>query len=105
MIDREKTIRDLETLGAWHTHHYNPFHYECAETIHNVLELLKEQEPSGWISVKEKLPGEGIWVLVWEKQGFAYNDKLVSGVWQIGANNGAIITHWMPLPEGPKEAQ
>ena len=45
MIDREKTIRDLETIGAWHTHHYEPFHYECAETIHNALELLKEQEP------------------------------------------------------------
>lgn len=44
MIDREKTIRDLKTLGAWHTHHYEPFHYECAETIHNALELLKEQE-------------------------------------------------------------
>jgi len=45
MIDREKTIRDLEVIGAWHTHHYEPFHYECAETIHNALELLKEQEP------------------------------------------------------------
>lgn len=45
MIDREKTIRDLEVIGAWHTHHYNSFHYECAETIHNALELLKEQEP------------------------------------------------------------
>lgn len=45
MIDRERTIRDLETIGAWHTHHYEPFHYECAETIHNALELLKEQEP------------------------------------------------------------
>lgn len=44
MIDREKTIRNLETIGAWHTHHYEPFHYECAETIHNALELLKEQE-------------------------------------------------------------
>lgn len=44
MIDREKTICDLETIGAWHTHHYEPFHYECAETIHNALELLKEQE-------------------------------------------------------------
>ena len=43
MIDREKTIRDLETIGAWHTHHYNSFHYECAETIHNALELLREQ--------------------------------------------------------------
>lgn len=46
MIDTETTIRDLETIGAWHTHHYTPFHYECAETIHNVLELLRIHEPA-----------------------------------------------------------
>ena len=44
MINREQTIRDLENLGAWHTHHYAPFHYEAAETIHNAVVLLKEQE-------------------------------------------------------------
>ena len=44
MIDREKTIRNLGTIGAWHTHRYTPFHYECAETIHNALELLKAQD-------------------------------------------------------------
>lgn len=44
MIDREKTIRNLENIGAWHTHHYEPFHYECAETIHNALDLLKKQD-------------------------------------------------------------
>lgn len=43
MIDREKIIRELEDLGGWHTHHYNPLHYEYAETIHNALVLLKEQ--------------------------------------------------------------
>ena len=52
MIDTETTIRDLETIGAWHTHHYTPFHYECAETIHNALELLKEQEPVSLICDK-----------------------------------------------------
>ena len=57
----------------------------------------------GWISVKDKLPEEGVYVLVWETQGFAYCDMLKSGVWNIGANNGAIISHWMPLPEPPKE--
>lgn len=44
MIDREKTIRNLETIGAWHTHHYEPFHYECAEAIHDALQLLKGQD-------------------------------------------------------------
>lgn len=58
-----------------------------------------------WISVEDGLPEEGVWVLVWEKQGFAYCDMLASGVWQIGDNNGAIITHWMQLPETPEEEE
>ena len=45
MPDRENVIRELETLGAWHTHHYAPFHYEAAETIHDAIALLREQEP------------------------------------------------------------
>lgn len=45
MTDRENVIRELETLGAWHTHHYAPFHYEAAETIHDAIALLREQEP------------------------------------------------------------
>lgn len=45
MRDLESVIRELETLGAWHTHHYAPFHYEAAETIHNAVVLLKEQIP------------------------------------------------------------
>ena len=56
-----------------------------------------------WISVKDRLPDEGKYVLVWESQGFAYCDEMICGIWNIGANNGAIITHWMPLPEPPKE--
>lgn len=45
MIDSENVIRELKNLGAWHTHHYAPFHYEAAETIHNAVVLLREQEP------------------------------------------------------------
>ncbi len=60
---------------------------------------------NSWISVKDRLPDEGKYVLVWESQGFAYCDKLICGIWNIGASNGAIITHWMPLPEPPKEVK
>ena len=80
------------------------------ESLHNykfvnLLYKWIDQQPTAdkWISVKDKLPDEGKYVLVWESQGFAYCDKLVCGIWNIGANNGAIITHWMPLPEGPRE--
>lgn len=56
MTDREKVIRELETLGAWHTHHYAPFHYEAAETIHDAIALLREQE-----AVKPQLSISGMW--------------------------------------------
>ena len=58
---------------------------------------------NGWISVKDKLPEEDSHVLVWEKQGFAFVDWYKFGVWQLGTENGAIITHWMPLPDPPEE--
>ena len=76
MINREKTIRDLESIGAWHTHHYEPFHYECAETIHNALELLKEQEP-----VKPNKPGT------------AYKTT-----WSCGVCSYPISTAWVACP-------
>ena len=129
MIDREKTIRDLEAIGAWHTHHYNSFHYECAETIHNALELLKEQEPSGWISVKDRLPERPGKYLVVSKTALAELPPHVKTAWFLksmrdnsqfkyegepnepGFYNGdgegdwveRYVTYWMPLPKPPKE--
>ncbi|MBU5626526.1 DUF551 domain-containing protein [Oscillibacter sp. MSJ-2] len=64
---------------------------------------------SKWISVKERLPGCGERVLAtdgtfvgeayrtsakswYRMSGFAWRDAL-----------GTIVTHWMPLPEPPKE--
>jgi hypothetical protein len=59
-------------------------------------------DTNGWISVKDRLPEDIKPVLVWESQGFAYVDNYLNGDWSIGSANGAIITHWMPLPEPPK---
>lgn len=73
-------------------------HYDAVREHIQTLE-----KTNGWISVKDRLPEEEVYVLVWETQGFAYCDMLKSGAWNIGANNGAIISHWMPLPEPPKE--
>jgi hypothetical protein len=59
-----------------------------------------------WIPVTERLPEDGVDVLIANKKngtigiGWYWEDKLVF----IGDNNvhGAGITHWIPLPEGPK---
>ena len=58
---------------------------------------------SGWISVKERLPEEDVDVIAWEKAGFAFIDSVKRGMWKVGENNFAVVTHWMPLPEPPKE--
>ena len=57
-----------------------------------------------WIPVTERLPD---WrngkVLVFTKYGFSICERTVNGKWKgLHAN---WITHWMPLPEPPKEVE
>lgn len=78
-----------------------------------VKELLKERE---WISVKERLPEEGMQVLIYEgnshenyrdiRRRIATYKVRENGInWYEGGqwNNGIYTTHWMPLPQPPKE--
>lgn len=73
----------------------------CDRLIQDTLALLKEQPQ--WVSVKDRMPEENVPVLVWELQGFAYVDVYKDGAWEVGTPNLAKFTHWMPLPEPPKE--
>jgi hypothetical protein len=60
---------------------------------------------TGWISVKDRLPPENLWII-----GGNYK-RVEMGVW-MGEKKGFVIsscnylcleiTHWMPLPEPPK---
>lgn len=93
-----------------------------AEEVHldalkMALAALREQEQSKWISVKERLPelekevlicdlnderDEGLYMDVWsleddEDGGVVWADK--NGAWYSLDD----VTHWMPLPEPPKE--
>ena len=61
-----------------------------------------------WISVKDKLPDDSSWVLVYADgamncMGY-YKGKWVDWI-QAQASNIIIndITYWMPLPERPKD--
>lgn len=80
----------------------------CVECV---MEPAPVQEPV-WFSIDEVKPIEGQMVLAWYK-GFAYPDtavwlgkkgwamdaELASPYWDEVQNP---ITHWMPLPQGPK---
>lgn len=75
---------------------------------------------SGWISVKERLPEKDGWYLVYAPRywgnskiygldGLAYSNfkHNYKDHWGIERGTGrgwpGIVTHWMPLPESPKE--
>ena len=65
---------------------------------------------SKWISVKERLPEKGEWVLCVGAKGGLFLADIMS-VFSDGScychvpnsRGGRYATHWMPLPEAPKE--
>ena len=74
--------------------------------IANGVRLERKQatseENKQWIPVSERLPD---WrdgkVLVSTKYGFSICERTVNGRWK--GQHANWITHWMPLPEPPKE--
>ncbi len=66
--------------------------------------------PSPWISVKERIPEDSRWVLVSNdlrvvlRAGFVRNIGWVRDNDEPLPHNSVLnVTHWMPLPEPPKE--
>lgn len=60
---------------------------------------------SEWISVKERLPDEDVWVLTLQTDGdMIVNCIAFEGKW-CSNDHGFIptVTHWMPLPKPPEE--
>jgi hypothetical protein len=90
---------------------------DIAEKIKSAGLLREESEPC-WIPVSEQLPQIGYEVIVagqmkyrWEKEYFHFVDAalftdeeifVTFNDWYEGQDE-FMITHWMPLPEMPKE--
>lgn len=89
-------------------------------------EQPQPEAPSGWIACDERMPEAGVEVLVWlASPAFKGGSHVVMDTWDeqheapvawssatlpigMGWDSGtdwAGITHWMPLPAGPKPAQ
>lgn len=64
-----------------------------------------------WISVRDRLPIDAGYYLVWcgdkddpEDKCVRYDDFYNIGAqWGLADHEGLEITHWMELPEGPKD--
>lgn len=112
----EKYIR-VDELGIGPC---NPAVFNDLERAHGWNELLKivqstptytpaEIMAGMWESVEKEYPPYLVWVLVTNGVEFemAYRIKGAGGAhdgW-VGCKNSDTITHWMPLPQPPKEAK
>lgn len=97
---------------------YSLVHFlEREQTKENTLAAYKAGLEAGaaraapkWRSVRERLPEDGIIVMVWHdtlEHEFAYvdSDELFSAWYDVLGNEieaFSNITHWMPLPAAPK---
>lgn len=90
------------------------FTSDFVKAIEDVLVMLKNQDANGvtvqkWIPVTERLPEEWVDVLVLSRYGFCEVAVYlgIPGKWRITWNHDLFevdsITHWMLLPEPPKE--
>ena len=82
-----------------------------AQAIDEIIDMLDEQDASGWVSVKDRLPEDGQEVVAAEINGFnevmTYHTEK-DGVWdgEQGWCSTDKINYWLPLPplpEPPKE--
>lgn len=80
-------------------------------TVANLIQQIPEISKSKWVSVKERLPlyGQDVLAVRTYGDGEKCQEVLMAhiAVWneETGKKwwNATNITHWMPLPEPPKE--
>lgn len=103
MREAADAIAELQQIAG----HYE----ECAKDYFKDVCYYKERVPK-WIPVTERLPKYGDWVLgIGPKKGYHICEYrgimhfLYSGdsPWFSAKGRSLTITHWMPLPEPPKE--
>lgn len=91
------------------------FRSHSVEAAHKFLAAIKPADvrPVEWTPVTERLPEEHVFVLIRQDDDRMMVAERVDGDWwyryfaydvdRWDENEQGTITHWMPLPEPPKE--
>ena len=74
----------------------------CREAFKLGVEWADANQPNPWISVEERLPEEHTDVIVTDGSNVAYCRKYGDGFYT-NVGKCCNVTHWMPIPELPKE--
>lgn len=98
-------VKQLET--AHRTEYCEEADYDCkalGEARKRIAEL--EAQAPKWISVEERLPDDHKRVLIavqFENGISIHTTGFSGGAWYVTLLDSEYVTHWMPLPEPPKE--
>jgi hypothetical protein len=58
-----------------------------------------------WISVKDRVPNVGRYVICYtENRVFSPTNDVITKYSKYGFEGASNVTHWMPLPEPPKQS-
>lgn len=88
-----------------------PFHPYCSDSFEETVRYIEQLESnqSKWYSIKERLPEEGQKIMMANVKhpsvqliGRYKADQTPETIRLFGLKVGKV-THWMPLPEPPKE--
>ena len=84
--------------------------HSYARMLNMTAKRLRElEEKQRWIPVTERLPKPNKLVLCWwesgdcEREHYGFATFQSHGVWYVSNEGMPKVTHWMPLPEPPKE--
>lgn len=102
MNDREKLVEMINHVCEGHAENLmQPYGVETLAD-HLIANGVAVQE---WISVKDRVPDEGASVNVCCTGGYVMHALWRDRIWRnsYGCYLWANVTHWMPLPEPPKE--
>jgi hypothetical protein len=102
LIDKGKVVDKISDL--FFDKYEEKANSDLTEFYKEVLKILiNEKGQSEWISVKDKLPESDGFYLAW----YTFNDgRHACDIFYYnccGSSMSSAITHWMTLPEPPKE--
>ena len=98
-------------IGSLHNHAF--LEGDDRSIVYNVIQ--KQPTVGGWISVKDRLPDDGVFVLVcnddghmmvakYESEVMHWEYKYINYDWDVGDDEEqGPVFWWRPLPEPPKE--
>ena len=105
--------RDIEALDNYYMVHIDAMTVESLYSKSSVAAELAfrdkhiAQLENQWISVEDRLPDAGQWYLCWSRNQtqIIFLDTVEPIMWLQDGDYLENVTHWMPLPTPPKEAQ